>query len=391
MQKECHGSINETRAKKRVSKLISRRWNAPGENDEAKTATIVAGHIRTGKFEQVQINVRESIFEPLGTTDLYWIVSDSALSVEDKILTTLQRWGGIRRIVSVWLDFVNDEEVKTIEHDCVEKIDIKIGLSLRECRPARPQFIAMAMAWRAVIAAENKRRLTYDWILRLRTDMVYKKKLPPYTTWNAAPRAIYLDGWRWFVNCSKSTSCTCFCVGDRFGIVHRSLAHHVFATALDLLQNQGCKSLTRCPSLFKEPPDSQCFNKSSKVKKKQRKRKTSGNKQNKCFLHDKSHLYNECILGSMLIEAGLNPYTQIKKLFSGDLISCGSGNSTVSRFYSPTNKTFRISDDAGTCEIPYWRPPGRKNEISQSIFEKPIDHPKEKPTLFWLDHHHSPQ
>lgn len=351
-------------AKLRIAEEV-RMWNKRlGKTRPlAATATLVTGYLRTGRFEAVASNVRESVFAALGSrTDVFWIVADAPRLVEGKISETLTRWGpNVARAVVELADMLLYER---IEANCSASVDTSVRFELRACLPARSQFLAMARAWTLIVDSERQRDRYYSWIVRIRPDMIHKKPLPPDTDWTRAPRAAYLDGWRWFRNCSAASPCTCFCAGDRFGVVARTLASAVFGIAARLLQRRGCSPTDRCPRQFLEPD------------------------QHFCYANTR-HLYPECILGSALLDAGLDPYKDVKRLPAGDILSCGP-----SRLPAPTNtndsdsnianhRSYYRSPDNEPCLAAYWRHESHRLELGQSIDDRPIPPVKTKIIPFW--------
>ena len=304
------------------------------------TAVIVAGHLRTGIFKEVQENIRESIFQSLGGTDIYWILSDQGVAVP-VVKAILEGWGFIR---NVKIDVVDKDLYHSIETNCSHTLDV--GVSLRDCRPARTPFLAIAAAFHRILQNEKLHHHRYSWILRLRPDMVYKKRLPDLGSWPSKKKVAYLDGWHW-QPCGNST---CFCVGDRFAIVHRSLADSVFGVATSYLHHRGC--IGHC-SYY-------------------------------------THLIPECALGTALLDAGLDPERQIKKLFSGDLLSCGPNTTSpqiMRRNSSSSNPDVVVSQrlpDTVPCDAPYWRPTGRRKHLGPSLKAQPLPPLKQRPVEFWI-------
>lgn len=334
-----------------------KRWNARRRSTVfASSATIVTGNLRTGAFAAVADNVREAVFAALAPgTDVYWLVSDAPRFVAEDVTKALTRWGPT--VARAFVEFGDLALYEHIETNCSVSRDVEAAFDLRACLPARSQFFSMARAWTLIVDEERRRGSPYAWILRVRPDMVHKKPLPPLREWQRAPPAAYLDGWRWFRNCSSASRCTCFCAGDRYGVVARSLAPIVFGVAADLLRDHGCSPTRRCPRQFLE------------------------NDQVACYAGTQ-HLFPECILGAALLEAGLDPDRDIRKLHSGDLLSCGPD--------TPGPHAGRLrSPDTEPCAAAYWRHESHRQELGASIADKPIPPVKPHALPFWHHHHHA--
>lgn len=352
-------------AKQRVLESVkgwNKRRRKSAMQQQAKTATVVTGFLRAGRFESVAANIRDSIFSAMapGTTDVFWMISDAPRLVDGTALQTLDWWGP--QISHAFVEFTNAALYRRIETNCSLARDESVSFQLRSCLPARAQFLAMARAWTLVVEAENKQQKVYEWILRIRPDMVHKKQLPSLDTWTSAPKLAYLDGWRWFRNCSAASHCTCFCAGDRFGIVSRKIAPIVFGIAATLLKDEGCSPSARCPRHFLEDDQDACYKSTI-------------------------HMFPECILGAALLQAGLDPSRDLRKLHSGDLISCGSPMPPIAGDAKEQRvKIHRTSDDE-PCQAAYWRHERHRQELGPSLMDHPIPGVKKKIVPFWEEHY----
>mmetsp|Transcript_14635 Transcript_14635/g.47655 ORF Transcript_14635/g.47655 Transcript_14635/m.47655 type:complete len:420 (+) Transcript_14635:62-1321(+) len=335
----------------------SLEWRRP---PFSRTAVLVAGQVRTGIFAAVQANIREAVFAPLQGTDLFWVVSETPPEpVEAWIGAVLRGWGGPALLRNVFLDFWSPADARAVEARSRRATDPRNGASLRDCRPARAPFLAIAAGFRRLLRAEADDAARYEWILRIRPDMVHSKRLPELDAWPFSSsrikgghhRAAYVDGWRW----ARVGNCSCFCAGDRFAVVHRDLAAVVFQVADDFLDD----------FLDDAPHD---------VSKRRRRQKECPDLVvgENCY-RPETHLIPECAFGAALVEAGLDPDRHVRRLHSGSLLSCG-----------PTNKTTtHRATDAEPCEAPYWRPTGRRKDLAASLRDKPIPPLKSQPAIFW--------
>ena len=329
-----------------------------------RSAVVLSGYLRTGVFEDVVANWRRLILEPLGGCDLFWPVAEAEATAAVVVKKTLRALRG--SVAHATVAVADEARFKRLERNCSGTVDATAnGAKLRNCLPLRAQFFGLGVAFSRVAARETMLGATYEWVLKIRGDMIHARPLPPVETWNDAPRAVYLDERSWQEPCSKGRSpCRCLCVGDRFIIAPRALAPTVFGVADRALADDGCASISRCPRTFRGAAAA-----------------GGGGDQAACYPAAETRLFPECLLGAALLTAGLDD-AQIKLGPVGTLLSCGPDPDEAAGADAGDDRHRAGDDAAGDCAAAYWRSPANRLELAESLRDRPIPPPR-PPKPFW--------
>lgn len=224
-------------------------------------AGIVAGHIRTGRFDVVTQNVVDAIFAPLETLDLF-IVCETGQATDDTLGQLVRSWGPH---VRQW--HLRDATGVPRARGCSGS-----EVSHSPCWPYLPQHFKLAAGLAMLVDVERASPSTddttlfsrYEWVLRMRSDVTYVHSLPPAAWWIDARAAVYVD-WIWHPRRSDGSvvasvkASDCKSVRDVFAVVHRDFANSYFSNFVAAYIEAG-----RCVPEWGCPPCNAVFHHPSK-------------------------------------------------------------------------------------------------------------------------------
>mmetsp|Transcript_1642 Transcript_1642/g.4899 ORF Transcript_1642/g.4899 Transcript_1642/m.4899 type:complete len:523 (-) Transcript_1642:362-1930(-) len=230
-----------------TTKLVEHRTN---RTVPTKFAALLVGHVRTGRFRVVSENIAAAILAPLGSLDVFAVPAS-----DDAPWTPLAlAW---RAHVREW--HVRSGDVAPAR--CGAKVG---GHTPGLCWPWHPQFFKLATAVATLEECERPGGKKYEWVLRVRTDVVYRFALPPSDWWKRHRRAAYADSVTYPRKPDGSavigaTAWECKSVRDLFAVVHRDYASAYFSNFAKAYtaNHQRCEASWQCPrcvEYFRDDP-----------------------------------------------------------------------------------------------------------------------------------------